>query len=67
MTDSEPNVICAKCGKGIHWLEVFPGRFCLDCHAKRVEGMPLERPDFVGALNIGKRRKVRGARVNRNV
>lgn len=50
--EDEPSVICAKCGNEIHWLAVFPGQYCLACHAKRCEGLPLERPDFIGALNL---------------
>jgi uncharacterized OB-fold protein len=28
---------CAKCGADIHPLEVFPGSYCLACHAERWE------------------------------
>jgi uncharacterized OB-fold protein len=28
---------CAKCGEGVHPLELFPGNYCLACHAERWE------------------------------
>jgi uncharacterized OB-fold protein len=31
---------CAKCGEGIHPLEVFPDSYCLACHAERWEAEP---------------------------
>lgn len=34
-------ITCANCATTIHWLEVFPGNFCLACHAKREEESPL--------------------------
>jgi len=30
----KPDVTCTRCDASIHWLEVFPGDVCLECHAK---------------------------------
>ena len=35
------SVICSKCESVIHWLEVFPGNYCLACHAEMEESKPL--------------------------
>ena len=43
--------ICIECKREVAELEVFPGPRCLACHARKVEHEPLERPDFVGAIN----------------
>lgn len=50
---------CIDCGNRIEWLADFPGPRCLNCHARKMEGQPLGRPDFVGALGFrkGRRRK----------
>lgn len=31
----EATVTCATCATEIHWLDVFPGNICLECHAKK--------------------------------
>lgn len=51
---------CKDCKKEIPELEGFPGPRCLACHSKiwdRVPVSQLPRPDFVGALNMGRKRK----------
>ena len=41
---------CIGCGVKIEYLADFPGPRCLECHAKKVDGMPLEKPDFIKAV-----------------
>ena len=36
----EKDLFCANCGEGVHPLELFPGDYCLACHAERWEKMP---------------------------
>lgn len=48
--------ICKDCGRKIEYLADFPGPRCLVCHAKKVENEPLEKPNFIKAINIKKRK-----------
>jgi len=58
MADLAKNIICRKCSKNIDPLEVFPGKICLDCHAKKFEdqvrrnGNRLPKPNFTKAISI---------------
>lgn len=36
--DDRPPVECARCAVEIHWLAVFPGTICVDCHAESQVG-----------------------------
>lgn len=49
---------CKDCGAKIEYLADFPGPRCLKCWAKRMEGQPLERPDFIKAIQtrLGRRK-----------
>ncbi len=38
---SEETVTCKSCGTEIHWLAVFPGKICLECHARKFDAQPL--------------------------
>ena len=59
--NNDEEKVCKDCGRRIPELEAFPGPRCLGCHAKKWEHMPLERPDFVGAIRGVKRgRRVKG-------
>jgi len=40
LSEGEKGINCANCGAGIHPLEVFPGTYCLACHAERWEREP---------------------------
>jgi hypothetical protein len=33
------NITCTRCSSEIHWLEVFPGNICLECHAAKTAHM----------------------------
>jgi hypothetical protein len=45
---NEPDITCTACGNNVHWLEVFPGQICLDCHARKVDSMtPQQLHDTV--------------------
>jgi predicted Zn-ribbon and HTH transcriptional regulator len=48
---TKENVKCKDCGKDTPALEVFPGSRCLSCHAKKVDGKPLEKPNFAKTIN----------------
>ncbi len=48
---------CKDCGKEIEYLADFPGPRCLPCHAAIWDKLPPQRPDFIKAINIGKRGK----------
>ena len=47
--------VCRDCKAEIEYLCDFPGPRCLKCHAKKMEGRPLERPDFRKALRVDRR------------
>jgi hypothetical protein len=55
-----PALRCADCGREVDALAVFPGGRCLECHAAIVERLPLERPDFIGAIATEAERRRRG-------
>ncbi len=44
-------VTCKKCGEETDELAVFPGGICLSCYEKKMEGQPLEKPDFIRTIN----------------
>lgn len=44
------SVICSKCATPTHWLEVFPGNYCLACHAEREEGKPIPTAEEIKQL-----------------
>lgn len=39
MTTDDEHIICSKCGTSVHWLEEFPNRLCINCHAQKVNAM----------------------------
>lgn len=43
---------CKTCPTMIDKLETFTGGICVNCHAKKVEGEPITKPDFIGTINI---------------
>lgn len=43
-------ILCAKCGAGIHPLEVFPDNYCLACHAERFEREPKPTAQQIGQM-----------------
>ena len=43
---------CRDCKEPIELFCDFPGPRCLSCHARNVEGWPLERPDFGKAIKL---------------
>ena len=43
---------CNTCPTMIDRLETFTGGICVKCHAKKVEGEPITKPDFIGTINI---------------
>jgi len=57
-TTEDESKPCKKCGTLVHWLAVFPGGICLDCHEKRFNaevarnGGTLPKPDFRKAVRI---------------
>ena len=38
--------VCAKCKSVEDELTRFPGSLCLACWERKMEGQPIERPDF---------------------
>jgi DNA-directed RNA polymerase subunit RPC12/RpoP len=48
---------CSECGTDHNELTRFPGKRCLDCYSRFMEGKPLERPDFSNVLNTKRGRK----------
>ena len=44
------SVICSKCESVIHWLEVFPGNYCLACHAEREESKPMPNAEELAQM-----------------
>ncbi len=52
----DEKVKCSECGSAEDKIDIFPQGRCLACHARFMEDKPIERPDFIGAINgIGKR------------
>ena len=54
---TEEIVSCKKCARQITALDVFPGGICLQCHAEKVDKLPLEKPDFIGAITVIRRKR----------
>jgi hypothetical protein len=53
MTTTETSgKVCRDCKAEIEYLADFPGPRCLKCWAKKVENEPLERPNFIKAINL---------------
>lgn len=42
---------CSSCENEVDKWDLFPGGICLKCHARKVFGKPLEKPNFVGTIN----------------
>jgi hypothetical protein len=40
--DMTEHINCKKCDTSIHWLDEFPNRLCINCHAERVDAMTPE-------------------------
>lgn len=57
--EHDDSKVCIDCGDVIEYLADFPGPRCLKCHAAKMDKLPLERPDFVGALNLTRRRRAK--------
>ena len=63
MKDEAP-ITCATCATEVHWLAVFPGGICLECHDKKTAHLtPQQLLDqvvsgfTVNAINQPKRKK----------
>jgi len=35
--EEDPPITCTGCGDDVHWLDVFPGQVCINCHAAKVD------------------------------
>ena len=59
---SEETFTCATCKQVNDALTMFPGGICLACYEKKMADQPLERPNFIRAINLGKAGQAKRAR-----
>ena len=46
-----PQAKCADCEKMVDEIDLFPGKRCLECHAKIEDRKPPVSPDFTKIFN----------------